>query len=78
MGKIYRHRTARSDELIGHTDEETGVVYDTRSDKEIAVGRVEYDSGKIYFTRFDTSAESRKVERYTGTKDLAPTPTKAT
>ena len=60
MREIYRHRTARSDELIGYVDE-SGVVFDTRLDKEKAVGRVELDSGKVYFTRFDLDEYVGKV-----------------
>jgi len=61
MGKIYRHRAARSDELIGYIDEESGQVFDTRLGKDTAVGRVELESGKVTFTRFDLEEYLGKV-----------------
>ena len=71
MGKIYRHRTARSDELMGYMDEETGHVYDSRLSKDIVIGKVELDNGKVYFTRYgldeyvgSVNLEDGKVRRH--------------
>lgn len=50
MSKVYRHRPAAPDELVGRVEVD-GSVYETRLGPDKRVGRVEIDTGKIFETR---------------------------